>query len=780
LRPSTKIFLAAAAFLAFAGVACAQNATFFGLNGEGGPIISSLTYYESDSTIVATWTTNVPANSNITCGSHSGIDNGVAASSTSHQAICVDLSASTGYATHVTSGSTSSSTTTQTTNSAQVRIPISQVAFGTLANAKFPVAGDGMTTFVSSDGNQYANQNDGYGWTSMMNAGANMQIGIINNLTPPTLIGSNVNLLTNYGGFATCNGTDGPSGDCLSNKLNCIFGLAGDLFACQYRGDPNDTLYGGEVYFGNWMRSNDHGATWNSWQAPSVYNANGVPPTPQGSYQFASPGIAQVEPIRYAADDGTLGYTTAGNLIDGANGFVYLPYKLNSDNTDQYLMRIPRIQFQAQNAAAIQYWSGTCPSTAAAAPAAFVSDSNWSSSLGSAVACYNATGPVQISEETFVSGLNRYIMLVTTFGVTDAGVAPHLFNPAMWTILDGVTPVGPWTPVAQYFNGPLGFYTPSVVHSTVAGNSATSNIALQMMYATYPTGYGTNLIPLTLLPASSSSVMQQLQQYTCAPPESPISFSGNFVTPTTGSDQIKSVGGYCEPTTPSSGVAGMSIFTGPPVTGDTGGTWPADQYASTTVGATLNSTGFQGPAVRMSTASSGYFIDAYVAAGPPTVNLDIITAGSATLLEPCGAYTPAPHDTWTISAVGTTITGYLNGVSKCVATDSTYASGYPGIWQYSTGASSDSQIEQFNAGAFQAATPVFSTYAAGFSGNVTITCPTSGSTVYYTYGTSATQPTRSSSTVTCGGTVAVTPGHFLAAMAAASDMADSMVTTVPY
>ncbi len=72
------------------------------------PVISALLFFKTDSTIVATWTTDVSADSNLTAGGKAAIDNGVAANSTSHQCIVTGLLASTVYSCIVTSGGTSS------------------------------------------------------------------------------------------------------------------------------------------------------------------------------------------------------------------------------------------------------------------------------------------------------------------------------------------------------------------------------------------------------------------------------------------------------------------------------------------------------------------------------------------------------------------------------------------------------------------------------------------------------------------------------------------------
>jgi hypothetical protein len=110
--------------------------------------------------------------------------------------------------------------------------------------------------------------------------------------------------------------------------------------------------------------------------------------------------------------------------------------------------------------------------------------------------------------------------------------------------------------------------------------------------------------------------------------------------------------------------------------------------------------------------------------------------------------------------------------------DSSYASGNPGIGMQGTSAVTDAQIGLWAAEANQALSPTFSTYTHGYSGSVTVTSATSGATIYYT--TNGTQPTRSSSTISNGGTVTVSSPETLKAMAAYTDLADSPPSTVSY
>src|SRR5262249_54682465 len=242
-----------------------------------------------------------------------------------------------------------------------------------------PGGGDTQNTFISSDNVTYFNQSDGFGIAGTNNAGANAQI---DNITDESAFsGSTVNLLTAYGGFATNNGTDGPAGTALTNKVNRVFGLNGHLFLFPSRNLNNDSVNGptAPAFYGNIIRDNgNHGATWNNFTNPAVFNANGIFPG-FGSLgtMLANNNYGWISPIRYAADDGTLGYNTAGNQIDGANAYLYFLFSnIGQVQNDIYLGRILRIDLDGLINTRIQYWIGPSSPT----PLDFTNDANWSTS----------------------------------------------------------------------------------------------------------------------------------------------------------------------------------------------------------------------------------------------------------------------------------------------------------------------------------------------------------------------------------------------------------------
>jgi hypothetical protein len=457
------------------------------------PVISNLVYTVTDTTIVATWTTDVSSDSNLSAGGKAAIDNGVAANSTSHQAIVCGLSPNTVYSCFVTSGGTSSTSQNVTTNASPTRTVLKSIqSFGTGTSSTNH--GDTNYTFVSSDNNTYITECDGQGFVSgTPNAGANAQLGVLTNES--TLVGTAVNLLTGYGGQGTSTGTDGPSGSALTNKITGLFGMLGNLYLFMTRQGSQ-----GGAWYNNVIMSTNKGATWNNYQATSTFTSGGTPintssfPLPSNTYGFVSP-------IRYAADDGTLGYNTAGNGIDGANGYVYQvfvssPFTSSSNQyTPAYLLRIPRIQFAAQTYTGIQYWVG--PSSPA--PSDFVNDSNWSSSNASLTAITNPATPITWPIVTFIAGINSYLM------VGDANGIPSGANTSL--MYAAPTPAGPWSQIYSNPDGGLLLYGFMPMHRDCFGNSATNNIPIRVIYSGGEGNFTTNYFPTIVTVTLSTTTM---------------------------------------------------------------------------------------------------------------------------------------------------------------------------------------------------------------------------------------------------------------------------------
>jgi len=443
-------------------------------DSPAGATISGLSFSVSDTTIVATWTTSVAVDSYFTAGGKTALDQGLATFGTSHQAIVTGLTPSTVYSCVVSTADGSSTPQNVTTNAAPTRIPIISVAFGS-PTVKSLIVGDTVYTFVSNDNITYNTMDDGNGWGG--GSSYAQQIDKLSNES--TLVGTNVNLMTNYG----------VSG--IPHKLNGLFGMSGSLYAFQSyitAAGPQQEKYG------NVIQSNDKGATWNNWQNPGVFNANGVLQIPvTGMSMFDRPNLGWAVPVRYAKDDGTLGYLTAGNRIDGADGFVYITLldSLEQNNSDIYLCRIPRAQL-AVLGTAFQYWKGPTSPT----PADFVNDANWQGSAASITSIYHAANQISAPDMIFIPTLNRYLLL--TFYYPNIATT----SDTIWVILESPTPAGPWTQVGTQENNPAGYYSEYVQHRTAAENTLRNSVPLQLIYTgdynNQPTYYHPTYSTLTL------------------------------------------------------------------------------------------------------------------------------------------------------------------------------------------------------------------------------------------------------------------------------------------
>ena len=88
-----------------------------------------------------------------------------------------------------------------------------------------------------------------------------------------------------------------------------------------------------------------------------------------------------------------------------------------------------------------------------------------------------------------------------------------------------------------------------------------------------------------------------------------------------------------------------------------------------------------GPVIRASSANGlGYFLYFDAFTSPNFTGAEIAIGDAATFLcSGTGTWANTANHTLRITASGTTITAYIDGVQLCTATDSTYASGHPGI-----------------------------------------------------------------------------------------------------
>ena len=431
---------------------------------------------------MATWTTDTSSDSNLSAGGKAAIDNGVAANSTSHQCVVTGLLPSTLYSCIVTSGGTSSSPQNVTTAASPTRFLVNSATMGGVSQLGGTQRGDTFNTVVGSDNNTYLSMDDGSG-LALGGPFRNTQVSKVTNET--TFAGVAASTLDNYGGAATTDGTDGPGGVAMTNKSTGIFAINGNLHYFVYR-----QLVPTAWRYCNWIKSPNFGATWNNFTAPSTFVANGTPVLPHSPaepIQFYDLTIGLVSPVLYGKDDGTLGYNTAGNQIDGGNAYVYCTFVKSL--TPLYLLRIPRIQFDAQTTSAFEYWVGPV----SPAVADFVNDANWSASPTSATNILSGSQVGAWFHAAYVPQINTYIM--TTWYSPGGGVSNFVFYSAP-------TPAGPWKPFFFQQNAVVHseWYGPSPMHRDLAENTLTNNIPVRILYGGDPGGsnYLPNWSTLTL------------------------------------------------------------------------------------------------------------------------------------------------------------------------------------------------------------------------------------------------------------------------------------------
>lgn len=134
--------------------------------------------------------------------------------------------------------------------------------------------------------------------------------------------------------------------------------------------------------------------------------------------------------------------------------------------------------------------------------------------------------------------------------------------------------------------------------------------------------------------------------------------------------------------------------------------WPNDQYSQCTlVHLNSGSTSYGGVCVRQSTgADTGYYSIAG-SAGDPNVYIARQLAGVHTNLA-SAAYTFSPGDVLYFSAVGTTLTVKINGVTKVTFTDTNIASGSAGLAVYAGSSVGDSIVDNWSGGSFASVNPL--------------------------------------------------------------------------
>lgn len=145
----------------------------------------------------------------------------------------------------------------------------------------------------------------------------------------------------------------------------------------------------------------------------------------------------------------------------------------------------------------------------------------------------------------------------------------------------------------------------------------------------------------------------------------------------------------------------MDIYSG---AGWTGGN---DQYAEMTINTKVTlSDG--GPMVRASATGNGYSMiindtDNVALGNSMSVTIYKWVSGTPTQLHNGTATVISAGDVVRLAVQGTTLTGYVNGVSKTTITDATFSTGTPGMFGSNNGTSSGFTVSLFAAGDFSGA-----------------------------------------------------------------------------
>ena len=418
------------------------------------PVISGLTSSPDSLTIVASWQTQTSSSSNMACGLTAGnytnaaADNGIATGVTAHMSVVAGLLPSHTYSCQVSS-SNSAGTATATFSAATTALPASIPATGVSYSAPTKY----NSIHASNQGNAdtfygacfagvsapdcYVTNDDTHGFTvSGLPTGVNAPISLVHWLTLSPLVGQTIQVFTNYGGQARPTGDDG-----LSEKDSGLFAMANILYMAVGRQQNTVTKpsSGKLAYFpqrsAQIIASADRGMSWDNFQTPGVYNANGnvttppsasmfgATPTDMGSMTFVMPGCA---------DDGTLGYLTPCNRQDSMNAYIYATSNIGSwsgqPNDAIYVSRVARARMFRRKASDWQWFTGGDGSL----------DANWSSTQANAVPVI--TNSLGLGEQSvqFYPALGSYLLMSYQYpnGVSNTGntnfityTAPHPWGP---------------------------------------------------------------------------------------------------------------------------------------------------------------------------------------------------------------------------------------------------------------------------------------------------------------------------------------------------------------
>jgi hypothetical protein len=474
------------------------------------PAISGLTLSPSATTIVGTWSTQTVSSSSMACSTTPGsytinaVDNGTQTAVLTHQSGLGGIAASTTYYCQVTSTNSVGSTqavASVTTTAAQSSTAITGLVLGTATaynslNGANQGCADTYNMAVSNDGKTYLTNADTIGpggpcsFTESGvpgNTSASMSMMVMTSESPYAI--QTLNNMTAYGACCSPTGDDN-----LSQKPTGLISVAGNLFLSTSREGSTSTTSGfNKPYFPFTSQqikmSPDHGLTWNNFQSPNNFIANGNPTTPASASMFPVTSFTNWGSsafVSYCGDDGTLGYLISCNRHD--NGELYV-YGIANEGVNYaggtgagcggnafYEWRISRAKMKNLNIADYQYFTGGDGS----------SDSNWSATASAAVAIISNPCSLSNAAIQYIPAKNRYLLLTYS---APAGVLTDT-SATQWLGYESPHPWGPWTLIyTQNFTG-NGPYNPIIVNRTAwTGTTPTllytgnfANVSIYQMY----------------------------------------------------------------------------------------------------------------------------------------------------------------------------------------------------------------------------------------------------------------------------------------------------------
>lgn len=437
----------------------------------GGKPAASIVVSPSATTIFASWTTDAPSRTTLSCGTAPGtynvhaVDNGIQTNVRSHWAIVAGLAPSTNYYCQATAGV--SRQFTIATIAIPKSTPLVSVTFGTPARAiEGQNFGDFYSNCISNDNIEYVATDDTQGWAGVPMF-SNMSVNKFVSESPPR--GVNVNGLKNFGYFGSCVPPDNRSPKIVGMYCDAgnIYIAYGRQYALNCSGFPPGgypTMTGGNI-----LKSADHGVSWSNFQAPFKYDENGAVPTPVTAGMFASGDLFNVPSfVGYGPDDGTLGYR-----VDNAEAYAYLIFSVGVfTGTDHlFLARIPRQSLPGLDRDAIEYYVGGADGSL---------DAAWSRSPAAVARLLTLSEQIYVPVLQYVPATGRYVLLLAWDTVVDVSTE------TTWEIYEAPHPWGPFTRI----NGPTkwkpeAFYNPVPSQRSVAGATPNGKPIILLMSGDY-------------------------------------------------------------------------------------------------------------------------------------------------------------------------------------------------------------------------------------------------------------------------------------------------------